>query len=467
MFEIKTASLALFMALLTLLGCGRQRTSVTNPEETFLPLTVLEGQQPEIYPFGDERCQASETSAPDKLNSVKLQLWHDGEVKDREIDLKSLQLSGASLNGPHISQVTVNSLFERQCDATNASPPECRDQRDHPAGWFVTERGQPLKICSADSTPPRKSLEHVGLAAAVAVEKSAQTLEDFIPEIKAIAPLEILAMPRFDTRWSPWFHNGDKGHYLTHVTENLAYFPESPATAPFIAVFPKSTRHQDGIYLWESEFVLAHEFAHHVERKLGMDRFGKQVSTIRLAASEAFADSLAFASQNASSETLKGIPCVGQDRDPSEWAFTNGVAKIIDEALISRLGATSSQSTKDEHTNCQGVLPQSAHGIGTILAHWLHEFAKTTPVYDREPGRALAHLTVTWLDHLNRSLPEVEAKPALEVDLAARSLEVAVEKEFSQAGVDLTDNTRLMLCQKMTLAFPFLKDRAWFKRTDC
>ena len=154
MFGIKTASLALFTACLTILGCGRERARATDPEETFLPLTVLEGQEADIYPFADPQCQSEDAEAPTALSTTRLQLWRDGNLSDQTLNLESLSMSGAPLTAPHISQVTVNSVFERQCDATKASPPDCRDRRDHPAGWFVTEKGQPLKICTPTSTPP-------------------------------------------------------------------------------------------------------------------------------------------------------------------------------------------------------------------------------------------------------------------------------------------------------------------------
>lgn len=456
------------MGYLTLFACGRQKTLQTEPDETFLPLTVLEGLAPVVYPYFDTHCQADDSTGETDLDGAQLSVWQNGAVNETAINLKNLGILGNPLRSEAVSMVKTGALFERTCDSTHASPPECRDRRGHPTGWTVTTIGQPLKICTKEVAPNRKTLEHVALAATVAVEKASRFFKAALPEARTIAPVEILAMPHFDTRWSPWFHNGEKGHYLTHVTENLAYFPETQLTRPFIAVFPKSANSTNEINLWESEFVLAHEFAHHLERQLGIDRFGKSSSLMRLAASEAFADSMAFASQNASDKTLQGVPCVGFDRAPNQIAFANGVAKIIDDAFMKLVETDSSQSPKVSDTNCQGVLPQSAHGIGSIFAHWIYEFAKDLPQFGVGRGVTLSRVTTKWLTQVNKVLPvDSKLSPSTELQVIARALEDTVVGQFEESNIEMTDNIKIMLCQKMSLAFPAIKDRTWFDRTDC
>ena len=454
------------MALTT--ACGREQVRQADPDESWLPLTVLEGSEPDVYPLFDPACQNQNLSDETPLASANVNVWRDGDVTLSELDLTPLQLTGQPLSSQSVSRVTFDALFERTCDSSHAAPPACRDHRDHPTGWQVQNNGRPLKICTASISPPRKSIEHLALATVVAIEKTGRSLKKFLPEIFDIAPVEVLAMPRFDTRWTPWTHNGSRGHYLTHVTDNLAYFADTDVSKPYIAVFPRSSSNTTGINLWESEFVLAHEFAHHVERKLSLDRFGQSASKIRMAASEAFADSLAFASQQVSSRSIAGIPCVGQDRSPEQLAFTNGTAKIIDDQLMRLLqGGDSSASSKDSSLNCQGVVPYSPHGVGTIFAHWLYEFVKDIPHYDENPGQSLALLTVAWLRHVDQTVTKDEQPVAVELTLLAKALEAAVEDRYKNLEIDLGDNMRIMLCQKMSLAFPALKDRLWFSRTDC
>lgn len=455
------------VAALSLTGCSREKVPQPEMNETWLPLTVLEGIEPAVYPFADPSCQTETTAGQPAVTSVRLNLWHNGEVKLSSIDLKPLNVSGHPLKSPTVSKVKFDAQYERTCDTTKASPPDCRDHRDHPAGWQVIESGRAFKICKTNLTPPRESMEHVAMAATIAIERASKSLKNLLPRITDISPIEVLVMPRFNTRWSPWTHNGKRGHYLTHMTDSMAYFPETNSTAPSIAVFPQSVSNSNGVHLWESEFVLAHEFAHHVERKLGLDRRGQNVSIMRVAASEAFADSMAFASQNAYRQSIEGIPCIGQDRAPDSLEFTNGTAKIMDDRLMRMLQGGDTNTSQEMIRNCQGVIPHSAHGLGTIFAHWLYEFAKDLPGYDKNPGQALATMTAEWLQRVDQDLGTGEKKLPEELALVVKALESTVEDQYNNLGIELSENLRIMLCQKMSLAFPALKERTWFSRTDC
>jgi hypothetical protein len=248
------------------------------------------------------------------------------------------------------------------------------------------------------------------------------------------------------------------------LTENLAYFAGDSTTTPFIAIFPKSKAASLSTNLWESEFVIAHEFAHHVERSIGLDLNGKDPSMLQIATSEAFADLLAFASQGASSHTIKGIPCVGDDRSVESSSFANGRAKRLDKELITLMHEKDGSNPGNMFLNCQGVLPQSSHGVGAVLAHWIYQFAKLTPVYQDHPEKAVARLTLSWLQHVRQGVGQ--NKPE-ELTSIARSLESAVTDQYIDNPNELTDSVRRLLCQKMAEGFSGLGHMQWFARTDC
>ena len=210
--------------------------------------------------------------------------------------------------------------------------------------------------------------------------------------------------------------------------------------------------------------MISHEFGHHLERSLALDHFDEQRSHLRIAASEGFADIMAYASLGMSNRALKGIPCIGADRSPELPEFNTGMAKIVSASLLTRLNDSSGMMFQEFETmeNCQGTLPHSPHGLGAIFAHWILQFSSYTPAYDRNPSLAVATLAVEWLKQVNLSMAAGGEAPEKELEKIARAFEATVTQQFAASDHPLTENVRALLREKLTFAFPTLKNLSWF-----
>ena len=468
----------LLLAAALPVNCRKTSRDVVIPVDPGLPLTVAQGPEIESYPFEDQGCQALERSAEDPalspITEVSLNSWEDGSVVRKSLNTADLKITGFPLKSPLVTKVTSEDVFQRACNANMALPPDCLSREMDQPGWSAAQTGKAIKICKQIVMPERMTLEHMALSVVVTIEKTGRAFKDLIPAGLSLEEITVMAAPRFESRWTPWTNGDQRGSYLTLLAENLAYFPPTSTTPPFIAILPKNTAEKNTTRLWESEFVIAHEYSHHLERVLKLDRFDEKRSHVRIAASEAFADIMAYASQGAMITSIKGIPCVGIDRAPDQLEFNNGIAKIIDDELLDRLlrksardDSTSSATVDEAQPICHGVIPHSPHGIGAIFAHWLAEFAALTPGFDDARAKTTAELSIDWLRNIESSIGAGTSSTKKDLEYAARSLEKSVIGRYEISGIELTDNLRIMLCQKMRLAFPAIKDLEWFGRTGC
>lgn len=457
-------AICLLTPLGTLLtGCRDSLRHKVHPSDPEIPRQIITASDVESYALSDPACQ-SNVDAGIPLESATLDLWNDGALAPVMRDLAPLAIHSAPLGGPVATRAMIGSVFSRACDSDAAGPPDCLDKHHQSSGFSLKTEGTPIKICHPSLTPPKNSLEQIALTTIEAVESAALTLRANMPAGTVIEPVTILVMPRFQSLWLPWTHNGANAGYEMLIADNLAYFPATAATPPYIAVFPKQKRNKETISLWNSEFVIAHEFAHHMERALRLDHFDSPRSLTRLAVSEGFADVLAFASHGASNRALKGIPCIEKDRAPDEFEFNAGIPKLIDRALLDRASdrEISFSSPSDVAGPCQGILPHSAHGIGAIFAHWVWELSSYMPDYAANPGHVLTTVSIDWLARVETAIHAGTDDPKKDLESVATALRDAVKSQFNNSSIPMTPNIRDLLRQKMSLAFPVLGERDWF-----
>ena len=470
---------ATYLSIFTLVfGCRPGAPGGVHPSNPELSLSVVPATEIESYPLGDEGCQETRETL-DLLESANLEFWQDGSIGPRSIYLQELQIKSTPLSSTLVGAVKFDAVFRRTCDAGKGAPPVCTPLDSSAIGWKPIQQGRTLKICHARMSPIRNNIEHLGLAAIATIEKSGKTIKNSLPAGAHLPPVQVLVAPRFETHWTPWNQNGRPSVYESILADNMAYFPPTSTTPPFVALLPKRknprSSNSDSVNLWESQFVIAHEYAHHVEHSLGKAHFSDTQSQLRLAVSEGFADILAFAGLGASSSSLKGMPCIGKDRSPDSLEFSTGIPKIITPALMARFGdKTNTQSTpltESEKSICQGVPPQSAHGIGATLAHWIVELASYTPSYETAREDTLNQVAIDWLTNVESSIGAGDSlsdsrdssASKKELTLILQALEKSIRAQFAKHDEPISDNLRQLLRQKMEFAFPALEQHEWFK----
>ncbi len=445
------------------LGCNDTSKRDIHPSDPTLGLQIFHASDLETYALSEAQCDPT-SQIPDVIQTLELYRWQDGILDRGTLDLSTLGIHTTPIASNAVSGVYMDGVFRRSCDSDIAAPPRCALPSNNAVGWRQVSSGTPLKACRSAMAPARDSLEHLALSAIAAIESASLALKPLLPPDTVIPAIAVMVTPRFESLWLPWIMNGKNVTYEQVLGDNLAYFPPTSETPPYIALLPKRKSSSETLRLWESSFVISHEFGHHIERSLALDHFDEQRSHMRIAASEGFADIMAYASLGMSSRALKGIPCIGADRSPELPEFNTGMAKIISKSLLTRLSDASGMMFQEFETmeNCQGTLPHSPHGLGAIFAHWILQFSTYTPAHERSPSTALANLAVGWLKQVNQRMAAGGGSPENELAEIARAFEASVTQQFTAPDHPLTENVRALLREKLIFAFPTLKNLTWF-----
>ena len=464
-YSALSQALACFGILGLTVACNDTSRRHLYPSDPAVPELIIHASDLETYSLGDAHCApiASESEAPELLKTVELDRWQEGVLGRVLVETSALGIKTRPLSSAAVSGVLMDAVFRRTCDADIASPPNCATEANKPAGWLPISLGTPINACLVAMTPARNSLEHLALSALTSIESASMAIRRLLPANTIIPPLSVIVTPRFESRWIHWIENGNNSTYEQVLGDNLSYFPQTASTPPYIALLPKQKASRDKVTLWESPFIISHEFSHHIERSLHLDHFDEPRSQMRIAVSEGFADVTAFASLGLSSQSLKGIPCIGADRSPDQSAFNAGIPKIVTSALLDRMTSASASTASEKGlATCQGTLPHSAHGLGAIFAHWIMNFASYTPANEINPAQAVVTLSIEWLKQVNLQMPTGQTSPEKDLEKIARAFEVAVTLQFSDTTHPLTENVRALLREKIVFAFPTLKNLDWF-----
>ena len=468
-----------YVSLMGFWACDSAERAPSGKHPNPLELSAQDGL--ETYPVWDNECQKEATSLPSGLDGAFLTTWEFNGLRTRYFDLKESSFEARPLRAKFVSGFKFGGIFLRSCDASLSAAPTCQQKDGHPAGWRLVQDGFSLKVCAKKARPARDNAEYLALSAGLVIESVATRLSTIFGSQIILDPIEVQITPLFESRWmSGPNQNTPTSHQF--FTDNLSYFPSTDSNRAFIALLPQGKTHhsESRINLWESPFIVTHEYAHYLEERLGLSRFTSKRSHFRAAVSEAFADTVAFATLGGS-QTIAAIPCSGKDRAPDSLEFVTGIAKIITQDLMLRaadpdLRASASPSavSSAEAPPCQGVSPQSVHGVGAILAHWLLDLTSVTPDYKKNPTATLMHTARDWVSIVDSDIgagivlpnhPSDWFKPEdlyREMKIILIALEGAITREFERQGRPIDSNIRNVLRQKMKFAFEPLSDREWF-----
>jgi hypothetical protein len=462
---------ALILALIfDLAACDPGRKESLRPADPDLP--VVQAELVTFPSLADPSCSVANASA-DALMTIGMNLWSGGHLQNKTMNVSGLSIKGGPLSSPAVAEVLYGTEFRRACDSRVGAPPQCGQSHGHDGVWYERSRGAALSICGSAPHPPRFSIEAMSLNAVAAITQSALRVQALLPAGTSVSKVTVLASPKFSSRWTPWRHQGADAAYETLFADNLAYFAPTSSTPPLIAILPDSRGVDASPHLWESSFVAAHEYGHHIAYSLGYLRSTGGQPLMETAAGEAFADLIAYASQNLSDDALNGIPCLGSDRSPGSEYFGGGILKAFTAAIASRAAETHPTYTVLDDTarsaargnHCSGTPPHTAHGLGAIFARTLLRLAAQTPGAQSDPVETVTSVSIQWLKNISSVTWGGTGQTGVTADArkVASAMVRAVEARFKIRDRSMDAETMSALNQIMRRAFPAFGDETWFQ----
>ncbi len=377
------------MGLSLTLSCGRSRREIDTTMPPSVAKPVLSLAPPLSYELADPDCQGGAGLA--QLTASEVRSWQ-GQAPEAQLAEFTNTSSVDTLNDDTVALTTFGDSYQRSCDFRRGQGLRCLDPSGRELMWREAAIGKSLKICRDRFAYPRRSYEAVALSSLHHLQ-SARNLYLAVagPGTKAPPPLRLSVLATFMTDLSHYPIKGDdgprEGTVRTYVTDNLAYFPD----AQMLTVFPirESEASLLNGYFWESAFVLAHEYAHHIdltrhagamatlglrwqpmlhgyEAGLTASVPGSQLATIRMAGAmaEAFADLVGFYAAGAKEEAVIGLPYIGRDRVVTYDKFRGGSPKVLTlERLDTLLGGA---KMGDDLIDFGDI-----HASGAVIAHTL------------------------------------------------------------------------------------------------
>lgn len=396
---------------------------------------------PASYRLADPDCQATRPSTPLALHNTVVPAWDGDGLALKPATMQGI-VSDDSLRSEAVSLTRYADKFQRICDFRKPEGRECDGANGKEQSWVGPDPQSPqgkLRVCKDGVAFDRDTYEGVGLTSTHYIERAYGRYQAIAG--KTLPQIKLYVLPSFVDYYDNFVDQRDgrtKRLELT-VTHNLAYFPGSP----LVVVFPeKKEAVNPAGFLWESSFVLAHEFGHHIDftahgqlqEQIGLTwsptRHGfidltsfastgsaaSERAQVAGAYAEAFADLLAFYAEGASSQALVGLKCFGKNRDVARETFAGGLDKILTD---DRLGLLLGRGDEPRDADCTKPRFSDIHTGGAILAHTL--------------DRAFKMLTAA----------DATLSPDSEAEIAARyRLTLAFKDRLAEASTNLTSGTR-------------------------
>ena len=471
----------LCISILVITGCDGNRKGPPESAQTPVQTLVLTDEQPATYELADSACQT--LTAPLSLTKAMIHTWRGDLVIPRAVSLSQV-VSAGSLTSPAILETTFNDHYLRSCYYNRGGGERCPDAKGQESSWSLEEPARPLRICRDDSDYPRLSYERVGLGSLHAIESASSAYRRADGGLRPLRPIHLSILPNFVDLYRNVPKDGVTVTLKTWITHNMAYFP----SVEMIAVFPEPASLQASLkgYYWESEFVLAHEFGHHIElsrnatatarlglawnpmqhRYLSVTGDPSATAQVMGSFSEAVADLLAYYAVGGDNTSLSGLPCLGLNRDPGRDHFGNGDFKALTEdRLDTMLGYR-----MDEASGCSEPRYSDVHIGGAIFAGLLNDaFAALTAIDPEiEPGSPedIAQrykLSLRWQDALGKRSKALtsSAKPQELLALLPLALEDAVNGYLVGLALNDSQDTSLRqdLCAKMAERVPVIEQQ--------
>lgn len=466
-------------------GCGSQHRDPPAAAQPPITPLILSDDPPATYELADPACQTQ--TATVSLTQARIHSWRGQEIQRRMVDLNQV-VSKSSLISPSIRETTFNDQYQRSCDFNRGQGDSCPDEKGQEVSWSLMRPSRPLRVCQDNQEFPRLSYEHVSLAALVGIETASQAYRTADAGASPLRPIQLAVLPSFVDLYRNFPQGSENITLKTWITHNMAYFP----SIEMIAVFPEPSSLQSSLkgYFWESEFVLAHEFGHHIElsrqtkaaarfdltlgltwdpmqhRYLSVSGGRSVASQVMGSYSEALADLFAFYAVGGDDRSLVGLPCLGLNRNPGNDSFGNGDTKVLTEDRLELL-----LGLRDEDpTSCREPRYGDVHTVGAIFASLLNQvFATLTALKPEGEVGSIADITqryklvLRWQDALlKRSHALGSSATAQELlALLPSALEDTVNGYVVSLGLNSNedDRVRSQLCATVAERVPVIEQK--------
>jgi hypothetical protein len=433
--SIPNSCLGIFLsAVVFVSGCGKSDSS-SGDRPIEYPVRVPE--PPATYSITDSLCQKLTEKV--ELTSGTIPAWQEDQVQMVKVKLSATTTS-VSLRNSVVKDTVFGVEYERRCDDAKPNGKQCLDRFDRDLEYKAVEgKGWYLRLCNNAYEYPRKSIETVALASAHYLDLAHQTYLQ-LKEPSAEVPPQLLlnVLPLFTDIYDNYYENGVQKVRKVYLVDNIAYY----GGKNMIIIAPASKFSDETFpgYFWESQFVLGHEYGHHVERQrtgffkdlLGVDwnpithswqdldvlKFSETGSTeftqVLGAISEGFADLLAFYAEGGTSYSLSGIPRLGKNRDIRSPTFGNLTEKTLTQSRLNLLTRRSTVSNGDSEKHFENI-----HSVGAVLAHGADRIFKSVSLArngitegSKEDIEFRYKLLLQWIDDTGEGLSLVKKDPA-------------------------------------------------------
>lgn len=358
-FKISICPCLLIVA--TFSACQKTPRQETEPSPS--PRQPVDYSQ---YFLFDAECQRTLSSSSEATGRFYLTSYKG----DQEFDLEGI-VAAKSLKTPVIAKTSYGETWLRHCHFYDEESKHCLDADFRSVPWTkVKGSGRALRVCPRKQNYPQDSFEYVALSAAYYLQ---QAHKFYIASTgKTVDPkLSLLVLPFFKTVYTTPEQIQQEEGYLFH---NMIYFPNRMS----LAILPEPQGFT-GPNLWESAFILAHEFAHHVQFTSLRQMSDVPLGTIDLqkkrnsdksigAFLEGWADIYAFYAENENSSTIGTYRCFAYNRDVASPIFSDNTSKIISRTVLDIF-----YYSKELNPTCEQTDFTDSHTVGAAFAHNLHK----------------------------------------------------------------------------------------------
>lgn len=311
------------------------------------------------YFIHDQECQQSQGL---RSSSIQFASLDSGDVNTL-IDVNA----ETSLQTPLISRTLYGQVYYRRCEHYDSKSDRCYDRDFKPASWrYRKNSGGLLRICSNSQAYPRESFEYIALRSAYHL----QSAHDFyLGSIGEPLPKMVLqVMPYFQTL----FQEAQALRY-----DNIVYYPYRKS----LVILPRRPQSEN---LWDSPYVMAHEFAHHMQfslaapsidsialRRFAAKSLPRPTQSSLEALYEGWADVYAYYATGENPTLITSYSCFGYNRDVSNAYFHDQTFKHLTAAHLELFYHDSHHATG----SCSIPNFSDPHIIGAVFAHHLYKIA--------------------------------------------------------------------------------------------
>lgn len=262
MTTIKTRLLALLSCAPLILATGCHKRG--SGDDGFKKPDVPDGgprsgnylNQMKPYRFADPGCQdaAGSTSFADDASYF---LWNGQDRIAEASGLSKLSTEGG-LHSAIIDRTLVGSEVEQQAFGTYDPEAGSLTSLNLESEVTLVEEGKPLYFCNPQAGYPEDTYEGIALSGAQFVNQSFGFYEKLTGRVNLEA-IDLLVVPDFLLRID-----------IDALDEDLLFYKTDNASMggfdrPTMIIYGESTETpSDKPHFWESHFVMAHEFGHHV-----------------------------------------------------------------------------------------------------------------------------------------------------------------------------------------------------------